>query len=242
MKFCQVVPLYGVYYIYDILIWQRAVGAQAYRRRLRFGGQSAQQVGVARKRTNLKNQTVLVRFMMCPEDTYLGNGSWIHGINKLGKISMTLSEQQTYNNNAPDSSIVTYNDSCSFSLGGSVNSKGEFSGNFGIGATTSWSNNCFDIISKVTNGRKTITTSYNYTPTANIFSTQGRKKVNKWLNGSHKEYAMIQYNNSSTSIPDFSISYTATMWYAISSSSTWNGSTWDVWQVECKNSTLIKYI
>lgn len=203
-------------------------------------GQAYQNVGVAKRKANEKNQTVIVRFMMCPEDTK-ANGTWYHGINKNGVISMTLGSNQKYVDNAPNSSPVTYNESCSFSLGGTVNSKGEFSGNAGIGATTSWANNCFDIISKVTSGQKKITTSYNYTPTWNISDTAARKKVNRWLNSTHKEYAMIQYNNNSTSIPTFNITFTATMWYSKSSSQSWNGSTWNVWPLDKSNTKTITY-
>ena len=203
-------------------------------------GQAYQQVGVARRKTNQKIQTVVVRYMMCPEDTK-ASGIWYHGINKVGKISMKLGSKQKYIDNAPDSSIVTYSDSCSFSLGGSVNSNGEFSGNLGIGASTSWSNNCFDIVSKITNNKKTITTSYNYTPTWNIISTAGRKKVNKWLNSTHKEYAMFQYENNTKKIPEFEITYTATMWYAESFKKSWDGDTWDVFPYNKTSTSTILY-
>ncbi len=203
-------------------------------------GQAYQNVGIATLKSDTSIKTVLVRFMLCPEDTKSGT-SWYHGINKEGKIVVNLDASRTYRDNKPDSSYVTYSDSCSFSLGGSVNSKGEFSGNVGIGASTTWANDCYDIVSKVTNNQKTITTTYAYTPTWNIISSAGRKKVNRWLNSTHKEYAMVQFDKDLTSTENLSITYTVSMWYAISGSSTWDGDTWDVFPLESTTTSTIVY-
>jgi hypothetical protein len=142
-------------------------------------------------------------------------------------MTMTLGTGQSYVNFAPDSSAVTYNDTFSFSLGGTVNSKGEFGGTIGIGASTTTTNSGFTVISKITNSQKTYATTYNYSPSWNIVSTTARKNLNKWLNSSHKEYAIYQFDTLNASMPSFTIIYKVGMWYSTSSSSTWNGSTWD---------------
>lgn len=98
------------------------------------------------QKANTKRKTVLIRLQLDPEDTKY-SGTFYHGINKTGRMTMTLGTGQSYVNYAPDSSAVTYNDTFSFSLGGTVNSKGEFGGTIGIGASTTTTNNGFTVIS-----------------------------------------------------------------------------------------------
>jgi len=203
-------------------------------------GSAYQKVGVAVQKANTKRKTVLIRLQLDPEDTKY-SGTFYHGINKTGRMTMTLGTGQSYVNYAPDSSAVTYNDTFSFSLGGTVNSKGEFGGTIGIGASTTTTNSGFTVISKITNSQKTYTTTYNYSPSWNIVSTTARKNQNKWLNSSHKEYAMYQFDTPNASMPSFTITYNVGMWYSTSSSSTWNGSTWDVWPTESITTKTVKY-
>lgn len=224
--------------VFRIDWYSSGTNINVYRSGGKYLGSAYQKVGLAAQKTNTKRKTVLIRLQLDPADTKYGN-LYFHGINKTGSMTMTLKSGQSYVNYAPDSTIVTYQDTLSFSLGGTVSAQGQFGGSLGIGASTTTTNNGFTVVSKITNSQKTYTTTYNYSPTWNIASTSTRRNLNKWLNGSHKEYAMYQFDMPSPS--SFTINYTVGMWFATSTDAVWSGSTYDVMPSQSTATQQINY-
>jgi hypothetical protein len=195
----------------------------------KFLGSATEKVGIARRNILVNNKfrdTVLIRFQLEPADTKYGS-SYYHGINKEGSMSLTIASGQTYVNYAPDSSPVIYSDTVSFSLGGTVNNKGEFGGTLGIGASTSYTTDGFTILSKMSNVNKTYTTRYLYQPNRDFFGSEAKRARNRFLNTTHKEFAMYQYDASSE-YSQITVNYNVIMWGAISGSEIWGGRTWEV--------------
>lgn len=194
-------------------------------------GSGTSLVGYARQRAQVNNKyrdVVLIRVQMEPADMYSSyRGAYLHGINNEAKMEMTLASGQTYVNYAPNSSLVTLTSSINFSVGGTAKSDGSFSGTLGVGASTGYTEDGMQIVSKIMNNETTYQTRYLYNWSAAFFGTAGDRARNLWCNSTHKAYAMYMFDDPVYKT-NFTISYFVSFNWGSSSSAVWDGRTWTV--------------
>lgn len=170
--------------------------------------------------------TMLIRVQMEPRITKSG-GEYYRGLNYMNQAKTTLTGNRLYVNFAPKATMPESSSTWNVSFSGSGGTDKKFGFTLGTGYSSTIKENCYEVETHCYSSDKSYDISYNYKPSSNIISTAARRARNLWCANTHQAFYAFTYRTKSTNTQNVTVNYNASFRYARTSSS-WNGSTYDV--------------
>lgn len=180
----------------------------------------------------------LIRTQMEPKIASYA-GSTTRGLNYKARARCTLGGVREYVNFAPKATMPESSSTWNVSFSGSASDKFGFT--LGTGYSSTIKDNCYTVMTQCSSTDKSYDISYNYKPSAHIFSTAARKATNLWCTNTHQTYYAFTYRTKKGNYHNIKVYYDVSFKYALTGSS-WNGSTYDVIPTEYKGSKSVLYV
>lgn len=187
----------------------------------------------ARARSNKKDSagnyydTLLVRTQMEPRKTKSGS-IWIHGMNNVAQAKLKLNNNQSYVNYEPKATMPESSSTWNVDFSGNADPKKAFGFTLGTGYSSTTKDNAYLVSSNYYTSRNEYDIKYDYKVSANIVSTAARRAINKWCTNTHQAFYGFTYRTPSNNTNNMTINYYVSFRFGNSSSSNFDGSTWDI--------------
>jgi hypothetical protein len=172
--------------------------------------------------------TLLIRSQMEPLVTKSG-GLYYRGLNNKNETKFTLNTDQYYVNYYPKATMPVSSSTWDVSFYGSASVDKDFRFQIGTGYSSVTKDNCFNVSTNYTSSNKTYDILYNYAVSSGLSNTPVLKAINLWCMNTHQCFYAYTYRIKSTDTLNMTVYNNVNFRYAINYSSSWNGSTGDVY-------------